>query len=46
MCILKVKECFGTAVYHSIVFRLKIQKSIALEKKMILIAFLTDLNYR
>ena len=28
----KVKQYFGTAVFHSIVFRLKIQKSTVLEK--------------
>ena len=40
----KVKQYFGTAVFHSIVFWLKMQKSTVLEKKIILSGVLIDLK--
>ena len=42
----KVKQYFGTAVFHTIMFQLKMQKSTVLEKKMILSGVLIDLKCR
>ena len=42
----KSLAAFRAAVFHSIVLRLKMQKSTFLEKKIILSAFLVDLKCR